>query len=82
MKSWDEGGVRARIRDMAARDPEWSRFGAGTHRYELAPALPEAEIRAFEEVHSINLPAEYRSFVAEVGTGTDAAVHGLPFHWG
>ncbi|MEX0172524.1 SMI1/KNR4 family protein [Streptomyces sp. LMG1-1-1.1] len=77
MKSWDEGGVRARIRDMAAQDPEWSRFGAGTHRYELAPALPEAEIRAFEEAHGINLPAEYRSFVAEVGNGPAGPGHGL-----
>jgi hypothetical protein len=77
MESWDEGGVRARIREMAARDPERSRFGADTHRYELAPALPEAEIRAFEEAHGIDLPAEYRSFVAEVGNGPAGPGHGL-----
>ncbi len=36
---------------MAARDPGLERFGADTHRYELAPRLSEAEIRAFEESH-------------------------------
>ncbi|MBZ4318937.1 SMI1/KNR4 family protein [Streptomyces huiliensis] len=77
MESWDEGGVRARIRDMAARDPGRAHFGADTHRYELAPALPEAEIGAFEEVHGIELPAEYRSFVAEVGNGPAGPGHGL-----
>lgn len=70
-------GVRARIGEMAARDPEGARFGADTHRYELAPALPEAEIRTFEEVHGIHLPAEYRSFVAEVGNGPAGPGHGL-----
>jgi hypothetical protein len=77
MESWDEDGVRARIREMAAGDPERARFGADTHRYELGPALPEAEIRAFEEVHGIHLPAEYRSFVAEVGNGPAGPGHGL-----
>ncbi|WEO93390.1 SMI1/KNR4 family protein [Streptomyces sp. FXJ1.172] len=77
MASWDEDGVRARIREMAAQDPGWERFGADTHRYELAPRLPEAEIRAFEESHGIGLPMEYRSFVAEVGNGPAGPCHGL-----
>lgn len=77
MESWDEGTVRARIREMAARDGERACFGADTHRYELAPALPEAEIRAFEEAHGIGLPAEYRSFVAVVGNGPAGPGHGL-----
>ncbi|MGW9434259.1 SMI1/KNR4 family protein [Streptomyces decoyicus] len=77
MGSWDEGGVRARIRQMAARDPKRVRFGADTHRYELAPPLPRAEIRAFEEAHGIELPSAYRSFVAEVGNGPAGPGHGL-----
>ncbi|MEV0375246.1 SMI1/KNR4 family protein [Streptomyces sp. NPDC050636] len=77
MESWDEGGVRARIREMAARDPGRDRFGADTHRYELAPALPETEIRAFEEAHGVDLPTEYRSFVAQVGDGPAGPGHGL-----
>ncbi|MFJ9417703.1 SMI1/KNR4 family protein [Streptomyces sp. NPDC101227] len=77
MTSWDEGGVRERIRELAARDPELARFGADTHRYELAPALPEAEIRTFEEAHDIDLPTEYRTFVAQVGNGPAGPGHGL-----
>ncbi|MGW7023284.1 SMI1/KNR4 family protein [Streptomyces decoyicus] len=77
MGSWDESAVRARIRQMAARDPKRVRFGADTHRYELAPPLPQAQIRAFEEAHGIELPSAYRSFVAEVGSGPAGPGHGL-----
>ncbi|GGT85662.1 SMI1/KNR4 family protein [Streptomyces lateritius] len=62
---------------MAARDGGLERFGASTHRYELTPPLPEAEIRAFEEAHGIVLPADYRSFVASVGNGPAGPAHGL-----
>ncbi|WP_316784795.1 SMI1/KNR4 family protein [Streptomyces sasae] len=77
MVSWDEDGVRARMLEMAAQDPGRERFGADTHRYELAPPLPEAEISAFEEAHGIDLPVEYRSFVARVGNGPAGPGHGL-----
>lgn len=77
MANWDEDGVRARIREMAARDPERKRFGADTHGYALTPRLPETEIRAFEESHGIALPVEYRSFVAEVGNGPAGPEHGV-----
>ncbi|MEV0976529.1 hypothetical protein [Streptomyces sp. NPDC049915] len=58
MASWDEDGIRARIREMAAQDPERKRFGARTHQYALAPQLPETEIRTFEVSHGIALPGE------------------------
>ncbi|MDX2558562.1 SMI1/KNR4 family protein [Streptomyces sp. TX20-6-3] len=77
MVSWDGTEVRARIREMAARDPERARFGSDTHRYELRPALPGAEIGAFEEEHGIRLPPDYRAFVAEVGDGPAGPAHGL-----
>ncbi|MFD6426348.1 SMI1/KNR4 family protein [Streptomyces sp. NPDC060198] len=62
---------------MAAADPGLARFGARTHRYAIEPRLTETEIRAFEEFHGIALPAEYRSFVAEVGDGPAGPAHGL-----
>ncbi|WP_328944949.1 SMI1/KNR4 family protein [Streptomyces sp. NBC_00250] len=77
MASWDETEVRARIRQLSARDPECARFGSGMHRYELRPALPEAEIRAFEEEHGIRLPPDYRDFVAGVGDGPAGPAYGL-----
>ncbi|WP_329278177.1 SMI1/KNR4 family protein [Streptomyces sp. NBC_00691] len=73
----DATEVRTRIREMAALDPERARFGSRTHRYELRPALPEAEIGAFEEEHGIRLPPDYRAFVAEVGDGPAGPAHGL-----
>ncbi|MFI7411820.1 SMI1/KNR4 family protein [Streptomyces sp. NPDC049627] len=76
-QGWDAAEVRARVREMAARDRERARFGADTHRYELTPALPEAEIGAFEVEHGIDLPAAYRSFVAEVSSGPAGPGYGL-----
>ncbi|MGV9273241.1 SMI1/KNR4 family protein [Streptomyces griseosporeus] len=77
MANWDADGIRVRIRELAARDPDRQRFGARTHGYALAPPLPASEVRAFEETHGIALPAEYRSFVAEVGDGPAGPGHGL-----
>ncbi|MET9952514.1 SMI1/KNR4 family protein [Streptomyces sp. NPDC006339] len=77
MEIWDPGGVRARVSEMAARDPRRERFGADTHRYELRAALPEAEVTAFEETHGIPLPLAYRSFVTRVGDGPAGPAHGL-----
>ncbi|MFH8727832.1 SMI1/KNR4 family protein [Streptomyces termitum] len=74
---WDAGAVHARLRELAAHDPDLRRFGAGTHRYALSRPLPEREIRAFEEAHDIALPGEYRSFVAAVGDGPAGPAHGL-----
>ncbi|MFK0297169.1 SMI1/KNR4 family protein [Streptomyces sp. NPDC090442] len=77
MDTWDVGAVRGRIRRMAAQDPTGERFGAESHRYALSPALPEAEIKAFEETHRIELPLDYRSFVRQVGEGPAGPGHGL-----
>ncbi|MER6211811.1 SMI1/KNR4 family protein [Streptomyces sp. NPDC001642] len=62
---------------MGSRDLGRECFGADVHRYELAPALPESEIRAFEETHGVDLPGEYRSFLAEVGDGPAGPGYGL-----
>ncbi|MFF8646878.1 SMI1/KNR4 family protein [Streptomyces griseoluteus] len=43
----------------------------------MGPPLPEPEIRAFEISHGIELPPQYRSFVAEVGDGPAGPAHGL-----
>ncbi|MCB5166492.1 SMI1/KNR4 family protein [Streptomyces bambusae] len=79
MENWTGAAadVRARLRELAEEDPELRRFGAATHRYELAPPLPEAEIRAFEEAHGVVLPADYRSFVTEIGDGPAGPAYGL-----
>ncbi|MEU9921116.1 SMI1/KNR4 family protein [Streptomyces griseoluteus] len=77
MKTWERTAVVARLGAAAAVDGAMERFGADTHRYGLRPPLPEPEIRAFETTHGIELPAQYRSFVAEVGDGPAGPAHGL-----
>ncbi|MET9321679.1 SMI1/KNR4 family protein [Streptomyces sp. NPDC003038] len=64
MTDWDADAVRARLRARAAR-------------YELAPALGERAVRAFEEDHGIRLPEEYRAFVVAVGDGPAGPGQGL-----
>ncbi|RZU44026.1 SMI1/KNR4 family protein SUKH-1 [Streptomyces sp. BK022] len=77
MESREWTTVKARLREAAALDPGMERFGADTHRYRLRPPLAEREIRAFETAHGIELPSQYRSFVAEVGDGPAGPGHGL-----
>ncbi|MYV38419.1 SMI1/KNR4 family protein [Streptomyces sp. SID1328] len=77
MKTWERTAVEARLRAASALDGAMERFGADTHRYRLRPPLPEPEIRAFETIHGIGLPPQYRSFVAEVGDGPAGPAHGL-----
>jgi hypothetical protein len=35
----------------------------------LAPCVSEADVSAFEDVHRIELPAEYRAFITKIGNG-------------
>ncbi|MEM8796927.1 MAG: SMI1/KNR4 family protein [Pseudomonadota bacterium] len=41
--------------------------GADHHEYEIGPVLSEDAIQAFEETHSIKLPAPYAAFLTKVG---------------
>ncbi|MFE0350507.1 SMI1/KNR4 family protein [Streptomyces griseoluteus] len=76
MKTWERTAVGARLREAAAREGAMERFGADTHRHHVRPSPPEPEIRAFETTHGIELPPQYRSFVAEVGDGPAGPAHG------
>ncbi|SCK06305.1 SMI1 / KNR4 family (SUKH-1) [Streptomyces sp. SceaMP-e96] len=74
---WDAEAVRARIGELALRDPEFTRFGSDEHRYRLTPPLPEAALRAFEERHAVRLPDSYRAFLARVGGSGAGPQYGL-----
>jgi len=72
-----DAGVRARLAQLAACDPEFKRFGAEHHRYVLGAPLAEESVAAFEERHAVRLPDAYRRFLTEVGDGGAGPYCGL-----
>ena len=52
-------------------------FGANSHSFLLNPPLTETEMSAFEQRHSIRLPAEYRHFLGCIGNGGAGPYYGV-----
>jgi hypothetical protein len=52
-------------------------------RYEFSPALTEAEVRALERQHGIELPEAFRTFVTQVGASGVGPYYGIvrPERW-
>ena len=67
--------IRTRMRWLRFWKP--SIFGAEVHRFVLHPALPESELAAFERLHGIELPPEYRWFIGNVANGGAGPYYGL-----
>ncbi|MFE0137003.1 SMI1/KNR4 family protein [Streptomyces sp. NPDC059037] len=74
-------GVRERVLALRAAPNRGSVFGAYHGRYghgfELTPVLTEEQVRAAERRHGFDFPAEYRSFLLEVGAGGAGPDYGL-----
>jgi len=52
-------------------------FGAGQHKFRLNPKLPDADVIAFEKLHNIRLPDDYREFLVNVGNGGAGPFYGI-----
>ena len=52
-------------------------FGVGLHGLVLYPPLPEASLKAFEAQYGMELPADYRAFLAELGNGGAGPFYGV-----
>ena len=52
-------------------------FGSEEHKYKLNGCLNESEIAKFEKVNQIELPADYRSFIKNIGNGGVGPGYGL-----
>lgn len=52
-------------------------FGSEAHGFLLHPPLPEEELCAFEQTHDVQLPGDYRTFLARVGRGGAGPYYGL-----
>jgi hypothetical protein len=52
-------------------------FGAESQRFQLNEPLPESDVSAFEERHSIALPGDYRHFLTRIGNGGAGPFYGV-----
>lgn len=72
--------VAAKLEQARERnDP--AMFGADSHRFRLAPPLPEHAVDAFERAHGVTLPLPYRAFITRLGHGGPGGSAGAgPFY--
>ena len=61
--------IRHKLEIARKSDPRFLVFGADWHRYRLAPPVAEEALKALEEKHQIELPADFRAFVTNIGDG-------------
>ena len=69
--------IAAAIEHITAHDPDLTRFGAVTHRYQLAAPLSEERVAAIEREAGITLPADYRAFLTRVASAGAGPGYGL-----
>lgn len=74
--------IDARIDRIAAKlasliDGGFKPFGWEGHGMRLNPPLAEPGVAAFERMHGVELPAEYRAFITRVGDGGAGPAYGL-----
>lgn len=65
------------LEQAKAKGPDFERFGADSHQYQLAAPASEEQILKFEEQQGIRLPEEYRDFLLHVGNGGAGPYYGL-----
>ncbi|MDX2092569.1 MAG: SMI1/KNR4 family protein [Kofleriaceae bacterium] len=83
MDSVDPRIDRILVKLARVRERNIETFGAATHRYQLAPPLPDAAVLALETSHRIELPADYRAFLCAAGVAGAGPYYGLlpPERW-
>ncbi|WP_460072797.1 SMI1/KNR4 family protein [Streptomyces sp. YKOK-I1] len=76
-------GVRERVEALARVDEAqqvfgaWDLSGGSGHHFRFADPLSESEVAEAEAQWGVSLPAEYRSFLLEVGAGGAGPGYGL-----
>lgn len=73
----DWADVAARVGRLAARAGIDDVFGANGHEWMMEPPLTEDELAELERQLGVVLPAEYRSFLLQVGRGGAGPAYGL-----
>ncbi len=69
----------SRVTDALAflRSAQLRVFGADVHGFRLNPPLPEADVIAFENVHNVSFPHDFRQFLTDVGNGGAGPFYGV-----
>ena len=75
MATLDPNQIRSSLKRLS--DSQLELFGADLHHFVLAPPLPEHEVAAFEQLHHISLPADYRHFIGQIGNGGAGPYYGV-----
>ncbi|MEU8618118.1 SMI1/KNR4 family protein [Streptomyces sp. NPDC048623] len=70
-------GVRERVLRVAGHPGADKIFGARGHGFRLGPVMREEQLRALEADLGVGLPAQYRSFLLQVGGGGAGPDYGL-----
>ena len=71
------GKLRKQLKRAGEKDPDFSRFGAYSHKYQLGPRVSEEAISAFEAHFGVSLPEGYRDFLLWIGDGGAGPFYGL-----
>ena len=74
---FDTAEVRRLLGRLREADRGHEVFGAAAHRWRLSPVAREAQLRAWEREHGVELPPDYRAFLAEFGNGGAGPDYGL-----
>jgi hypothetical protein len=76
MSDWIDR-VLSKLDRLRAADPEFRLFGADDHEYRCGPRLTPTWLAHLERLYRIELPDDYRRFLAEVGNGGVGPYYGL-----
>ncbi len=71
------GKLRRQLKKAGEKDPDFYRFGADDHKYQLKPPISEERIAAFEARFDVSLPEGYRNFLLWAGDGGAGPFYGL-----
>jgi hypothetical protein len=74
---FDLFSVRRRLELLREADRDRRVFGASDHGYQFEPPLAEPRLRSWERDHGIELPADYRAFIADLGNGGAGPFYGI-----
>ena len=61
--------LKAKLPQARAADLQLKVFGAKGHKYRITGPVAEGDLQAFEQRYGVELPADYRQFMREIGPG-------------